>query len=62
MSKRKNLFEDMFIPEDTKKKIERNARRQANIDCGITPYKSKVHKNKKLYSRADKHKTLWEVE
>ena len=63
MAKRKNLFEDIFISEEVKRKIERSARRQADIDCGVTPYKSKVHKNKKAYSRkGNKQKMLWEGE
>ena len=63
MAKRKNLLETIFISEEVKRKIERNARRQADIDCGVTPYKSKVHKNKKAYSRkGNKQKMLWEVE
>jgi hypothetical protein len=64
MAKRKNLLEDMFISEQLKRKIERNARRQADIDCGVKPYKTKVHKNKKAYSRKgkSKYKISWEVE
>ena len=59
MAKRKNLFEDIFISEEVKRKIERNARRKADIDCGVTPYKTKVHKNKKAYSRKLKHKNIY---
>jgi hypothetical protein len=58
MAKRKNLFEDIFISEEVKRKMERNARRKADIDCGVTPYKLKVHKNKKAYSRKSKHKNI----
>lgn len=58
MAKRKNLFGDMFISEQVKRKIERNARREADIEFGITPYKTKVHKNKKAYSRKTKHKNI----
>ncbi len=58
MAKRKNLLGDMFISEQVKRKIERNARREADIAFGITPYKTKVHKNKKAYSRKLKHKNI----
>ena len=62
MAKGKNLFGNIFISEEVKRKIDRQARRQDDIDCGVNPYKSKVHKNKKAYSRKPKHKVLWEVE
>lgn len=53
---RKNLLEKVFISEQEKMKMERKTRRQADIEFGITPYKTKVHKNKKAYSRKAKHK------
>jgi hypothetical protein len=53
---RKNLLEKVFISEQEKVKMERKARRQADIEFGVTPYKTKVHKNKKAYSRKAKHK------
>jgi hypothetical protein len=57
-----NMFNKFKLSEETKRKIDRKARREADIEFGITPYKTKVHKNKKAYSRKPKHKVLWEVE
>ena len=37
-------------------KIDRGIRRQVDLDLGVTPPKTKIHKNKKKYSRKDKHK------
>ena len=37
-------------------KIDRGIRRQVDIDLGITPPKTKIHKNKKKYNRKHKHK------
>ena len=48
---RKNLLENVFMTEEQKLKIERQARRRADLECGIKPYATKVHKNKKAYSR-----------
>jgi hypothetical protein len=57
MSKSKrNLLSGMFISEEQKQKIERRARREADIEMGIKPYGTKVHKNKKAYSRKVKYK------
>jgi len=44
--------------EETKKKMERKARREANLDLGISPHKTKKHKNKKKYNRKVKHKNI----
>lgn len=58
MSKsKKNLLSGMFISEEQKQKIERKARREADIELGIKPYETKVHKNKKAYSRKVKYKS-----
>lgn len=48
---RKNLLENVFMTEEQKLKVERQARRRADLECGIKPYATKVHKNKKAYSR-----------
>jgi hypothetical protein len=50
-SRRKNLLENVFMTEEQKLKVERQARRRADLECGIKPYATKVHKNKKVYSR-----------
>ena len=50
-SRRKNLLENVFMTEEQKLKVERQARRRADLECGIKPYATKVHKNKKAYSR-----------
>tara|TARA_Y100000592_G_scaffold72739_1_gene113139 strand:+ start:525 stop:668 length:144 start_codon:yes stop_codon:yes gene_type:complete len=44
------------VKKKDKIKIDRAIRRQVDIDLGITPPKTKVHKNKKKYNRKDKHK------
>jgi hypothetical protein len=57
MSKsKKNLLENIVLSEGQKMKIERKARRNADIELGVSPYKAKVHKNKKAYSRKVKYK------
>lgn len=57
MSKsKKNLLSGIFISEEQKQKIERKARRDAEIEMGVKPYSTKVHKNKKAYSRKVKYK------
>jgi hypothetical protein len=38
---------------DQQIKSERNARRQADIDLGISNFKHKVHKSLKTYNRND---------
>lgn len=58
MSKsKKNLLSGMFISEEQKQKIERRARREADIELGVESYGTKVHKNKKAYSRKVKYKS-----
>jgi hypothetical protein len=58
MSKsKKNLLSGMFISNEQKQKIERRARREVDIELGIEPYGTKVHKNKKAYSRKLKYKS-----
>lgn len=37
-------------------KQKRGIRRQVDIDLGVTPPKTNIHKNKKKYSRNIKHK------
>lgn len=44
---------------DQKIKSERNARRQADIDLGITNFKHKVHKTAKDYNRQTNKKIEW---
>ena len=55
MNQVKNLLKNYKVKKD-KIKIDRGIRRQVDIDLGITPPKTKVHKNKKKYNRKDKHK------
>lgn len=50
-NRRKNLLKNVFMTEEQKLKVERQARRRADLECGIKPYATKVHKNKKAYSR-----------
>lgn len=38
------------------KRQKRGIRRQVDLDLGITPPKSSIHKNKKKYNRNVKHK------
>ena len=58
MSKgKKNLLGDIFISDEQKQKIERRARRSADIELGVKPYQKKVHKNKQAYSRKVKYKS-----
>ena len=56
MNQVKNLLKNCNVKKKDKIKIDRGIRRQVDIDLGITPPKTKVHKNKKKYSRKDKHK------
>ena len=39
-------------------KIDRGIRRQVDLDLGVQPPKTKIHKNKKKYNRKFKHKKL----
>jgi anti-sigma-K factor RskA len=58
MSKSKeNLLGGLFISDEQKQKIERRARRDADIELGVKAYQEKVHKNKKAYSRKVKYKS-----
>ena len=56
MNQVKNLLKNCKVKKKDKIKIDRGIRRQVDIDLGITPPKTKVHKNKKKYNRKDKHK------
>ena len=56
MNQVKNLLKNYKVKKKDKIKIDRGIRRQVDIDLGITPPKTKVHKNKKKYNRKDKHK------
>lgn len=38
------------------KKQQRGVRRQVDLDLGVNAPKSGIHKNKKKYTRKDKHK------
>ena len=40
-------------------KIDRGIRRQVDLDLGVQPPKTKIHKNKKKYNRKFKHKQIW---
>ena len=42
----------MKLNNKQKRKIKRNV----DLELGVKPYKSKIHKNKKKYSRKIKHK------
>ena len=44
---------------DQQIKSERNARRQADLDLGITNFKHKVHKSLKTYNRQTNNKIEW---
>ncbi len=50
-NRKKNLLENVFMTEEQKLKVERQARRKADIESGVKPFFTKVHKNKKAYSR-----------
>lgn len=58
MARKKNVVEKLEISESEKLKMNRRARREAEIDLGIKPYKTKVHKNKTKYNRKVKHKNM----
>ena len=47
MNQVKNLLKNYNVKKKDKIKIDRGIRRQVDIDLGITPPKTKVHKNKK---------------
>ena len=38
------------------KKQKRAVRRKVDLELGVTPPKTMIHKNKKKYSRKEKHK------
>ena len=42
--------------EEKELKRKRQVRRQVDLEIGYEPYKTKVHKNKKNYTRKTKHK------
>ena len=44
---------------EDKIKIDRGIRRQVDLDLGVQPPKTKIHKNKKNYNRKFKHKKIW---
>ena len=44
---------------EEKIKIDRGVRRQVDLDLGVIPPKTKIHKNKKKYDRKFKHKKIW---
>lgn len=56
--KNKNLFKNMPLSSEQKEKMERRARRESDLEFGVKPYATKVHKNKKAYSRKVKHRNL----
>lgn len=62
MARKKNKIEKIEISKEVKQKIERKARREAALDLGIGPYKTKVHKNKKKYQRKPKHRNRQFIE
>ena len=43
---------------EEKVKIDRGIRRQVDLDLGVIPPKTKIHKNKKKYNRKFKHKKI----
>ena len=47
--------------KDNKIKRDRKIRRQVDLDLGITPPKTKIHKNKKKYTRKSKHNKQTEL-
>ena len=56
MGRKKNKIEKIIIPKEELLRIERSASRQGDIDEGIEPYKTKVHKNSKKYTRKKKYR------
>lgn len=49
-------MEHLTIPKEKRLKLEKAANRQVHIDLGISAPKHAVYKNKKKYTRKDKHK------
>jgi hypothetical protein len=48
---------EIKITKEDVLRMRRAAERRANIELGIRPPATKVHKNKKHYTRKDKHKS-----
>lgn len=46
----------------SKLKRDSKIRRQVDLELGIEPYKTKVHRNKTKYKRKNKHKDDYEQE
>lgn len=49
------------MAEKSKKEIKRKRqiKRKVDLELGLEPYKNKVHKNKKKYSRKTKYKNIF---
>jgi hypothetical protein len=54
--KSKNLLEGIVVSKETRNKIERKARREAEMEVGVDVSRNKVHKSMKNYSRKTKHR------
>ena len=48
-----------MMKTEKQNKIDRGVRRQVDLDLGVQPPKTKIHKNKKKYNRKFKHKQIW---
>jgi hypothetical protein len=46
----------MKLKEEDRIRIERNARRIAELECGMRRATHRGHKNKKAYTRKSKHR------
>ena len=47
-----------MMKTEKQNKIDRGIRRQVDLDLGVQPPKTKIHKNKKKYNRKFKHKKI----
>jgi len=54
-----SVFNIMKLKEEDRIRIERNARRIAELECGMRRPTHKIHKNKKAYTRKSKHKVSY---
>ncbi len=52
----------MKFKKRDKIRADRAIRRKVDLELGIEPYKTKIHKNKNKYKRKNKHKDDWTKE
>ena len=55
---KKNLLADLMISSEDRSRVERSVRREIEIESGMFPIPTKVHKSQKAYSRKIKYKHL----